>query len=126
MLVDTFGFLLAVVVHAASIQDKPGGVLLLRRCAQCFGRLKVIFADGAYDGPSMRLACQDYHASRIELVKRNQPHRFEVLPKRWVVERTLAWLGRNRRLSKDYEQLTQTSEAFIMLAMLRIILARIA
>jgi len=113
-------------VHAANIQEKPGGVLLLERFAKCFSRLQVIFADGAYAGPSMEAACKEHHNSRIEVVKRNQPHRFEVLPKRWIVERTFAWLGRNRRLSKDYEQLQETSEAFIILAMVRLIVGRIA
>ena len=123
---DLFGFLLVVVVHAADIQDKPGGVQLLQRCANGFARLRVIFADGGYDGPTMRDACAEHHNSRLQLVKRSQQHRFEVLPKRWIVERTFAWLGRNRRLSKDYEQLPEVSEAFVMLAMLRLIVARIA
>ena len=126
LLVDTFGFLLAILVHAANIQDKPGAVLLLQRCSKAFRRLKVIFGDGGYDGPSVREACAEHHSSRLEVVKRSQQHSFEVLPKRWIVERTLAWLGRNRRLSKDYEQLSEVSEAFVMLAMLRLIVARIA
>jgi putative transposase len=121
-----FGFPLAVLVHAANIQDKPGGVLLLQRCAKQFSRLQVIFADGAYDGPTMRDAGMDYHGSRIELVRRRKQHGFEVLPHRWIVERSLAWLSRNRRLSKDYEQLTETSEAFILLATLRLLVQRIA
>lgn len=120
------GLPLAVLVHAANIQDKPGGVLLLQRCAKRFSRLQVIFADGAYDGPSIREASMAYHGSRVELVRRQQQQGFELLPRRWIVERSLAWLGRNRRLSKDYEQLTETSEAFILLAMLRLLVARIA
>ena len=115
-----------MTVHAADIQDKPGGVRLLERFSQCFSRLEVIFADGAYTGPSMETACKEHHNSRMEVVKRNEQHRFEVLPKRWIVERTFAWLGRNRRLSKDYEQLQKISEAFIMLAMLRLIAKRVA
>jgi putative transposase len=120
------GFLLAVLVHPANIQDKPGAVLLLQRCDKAFSRLQVIFGDGGYDGPSVRDACAEHHDSHLEVVKRSQQHGFEVLPKRWVVERTIAWLGRNRRLSKDYEQLTEVSEAFVMLAMVRLIVARIA
>lgn len=126
LLVDTFGFLLAVLVHAADIQDKPGAVLLLQRCSKAFRRLVVIFGDGGYDGPTVRDACAEHHASRLEVVKRSQQHSFEVLPKRWIVERTFAWLGRNRRLSKDYEQLPEVSEASVMLAMLRLIVARVA
>ena len=115
-----------MLVHAANIQDKPGAVLLLQRCAKCFSRLQVVFADGAYDGASVRAACTEHHNSRLEVVKRTQQHGFEILPKRWIVERTLACLGRNRRLSKDYEQLPEVAEAFVMLAMLRLIVARIA
>jgi transposase len=114
------------MVHAANLQDKPGGVLLLRRCATCFSRLVVVFSDAAYDGPSVRAACETHHHARLEVVRRREQHRFEVLPKRWIVERTLAWLGRNRRLSKDYEQLTEVSEAFVTLAMVRLIVGRIA
>lgn len=115
-----------MLVHPANIQDKPGAVLLLQRCSKCFSRLQAIFADGGYDGPSVQAACAEHHNSRLEVVKRTEQHRFEVLPKRWIVERTLAWLGRNRRLSKDYEQLPEFSEAFVMLAMLRLIVGRIA
>ncbi len=99
--------------------------MLLERCAKCFSRLEVIFADGAYLGPMMQTASETHHASRLEVVKRNELHHFKVLPKRWIVERTLAWLGRNRRLSKDYEELTEVSEAFVLLAMVRLIVARL-
>jgi transposase len=121
-----FGFLLAVAVHPANVQDKSGGAMLLERCAKCFSRLQVIFADGAYVGPTMQAACADHHGSRLEVVKRNELHRFEVLPKRWIVERTLAWLGRNRRLSKDYEELIEMTEAFVILATIRLIAGRLA
>jgi putative transposase len=126
ILVDTLGFLLGVVVHAADIQDKSGGVLLLERFSNCFKRLQAIFADGAYQGPGIEAACKEHHNSRIEIVKRNEQHLFKVLPKRWIVERTLAWLGRNRRLSKDYEYYPETGEAFLKLAMIRLIAGRIA
>jgi transposase len=115
-----------LLVHPANLQDKPGGVELLRRCSKAFSRLQVIFADGAYEGPSIAAACAEHHNSRVELVKRSDAPGFQVLPKRWIVERTFAWLGRNRRLSKDYEQLPSVSEAFVILAMLRILVARIA
>lgn len=113
-------------MHAANLQDKPGGVQLLERFSKCFKRLQVILGDAAYDGPSVRAACEEHHNSRLEVIRRNQQNRFVVLPKRWIVERTFAWLGRNRRLSKDYEQLSEISEAFVMLAMLRLIIGRIA
>jgi putative transposase len=117
---------MALIVHAADLQDRPGGVVLLEKFPHTFKRLKVIFADGGYDGPSVRAACAAHHTCRLEVVKRNGQHKFEVLPKRWIVERTFAWLGRNRRLSKDYEYLPEMSEAFITLAMLRLILGRLA
>lgn len=116
---------MAVLVHAADLQDKPGAVLLLARYSRCFERLQVILGDGGYDGPSVRTASETHHHSRLEIVKRSKLSGFQLLPKRWIVERSFAWLGRNRRLSKDYEQLPETSEAFIRLAMLRLILARI-
>jgi transposase len=71
-------------------------------------------------------ACAEHHNSRLKLVRHSRQHSFDVLPKRWIVERTLAWLGRNHWLSKDYEQLPEVSEAFVMLTMLRLIVARIA
>lgn len=114
-----------MLVHPANIQDKPGSVLLLQRCSNAFSRLRVIFADGAYDGETVRVACAEHHGCRVEIVKRRDGKGFQVLPKRWIVERSFAWLGRNRRLSKDYEQLPAVSEAFVILAMLRLILQRI-
>jgi putative transposase len=111
-------------VHAANIQDKPGAVQLLERFSKLFSRLEVIFADGAYLGDTVSNACKLHHDSRVEVVRRNEGAKFEVLPKRWVVERTFAWIGRNRRLSKDYEELITVSEAFVALAMLRLMVGR--
>ena len=107
------------------MQDKPGAAQLLQRCAGAFTRLQVIFADGAYKGPMVTQACRRHHNCRIEIIQRSQTKGFKVLPKRWIVERTFAWIGRNRLLSKDYEELPSHSEAFVLLAILRLIVPRI-
>ncbi len=120
------GLLLAVVVHAASIQDRDGARLVLSKLAVRFPSLRLIWADGGYRG---QLA--DWVASCfgwvLEIVPRPKDgHSFEVLPRRWVVERTLAWLGRCRRLSKDYEALPETTESWVYIAMTHLMLRRLA
>jgi putative transposase len=87
-------------------------------------RLGLVYGDGAYDYQSVREACEGVNQALLMVVKRTGPG-FKVLPKRWIVERTLAWLGRNRRLSKDYEQLVEVSENFIKLGMIRLMVARL-
>jgi len=101
--VDTLGLVLGVVVHAAHIQDRDGAKLVLETLVGRFARLKLIWADGGYAG---QLIEWTWTLSRwlLTIVKRNDEVKgFEVLPKRWIVERTFAWLGKYRRLSKDYE-----------------------
>ena len=120
------GLLLAVVVHAASIQDRDGAKLVISKLLGRFPRLSLIWADGGYRG---QLA--DWVASLsgwvLEIVQRpKDSHTFEVLPRRWVVERTLAWLGRRRRLSKDYEALPGTTESWVYIAMTHLMLRRLA
>lgn len=125
IVVDTIGLLLAVVIHAASIQDRDGAKLVLYKLLGRFPRLQLIWADGGYAG---QLVAWAYALGGwvIEVVKRTiNSHSFEVLPRRWVVERTLGWLGRNRRLSKDYEELTQSSEAWVHVAMIHLMLKRL-
>ena len=101
IVVDTQGLLLGVVVHPANIQDRDGAKLVLQRLRGRFPRLERIWADGAYAGKLVRWAGR-IGGWKIEVVPRPaQQHSFQVLPRRWVVERTFAWLGRNRRLSKD-------------------------
>ena len=125
IVVDTIGLLLAVVVHAADIQDRDGAKLVLSKLLGRFPRLKLIWADGAYAGHLVDWA-HGLGGWLIEVVKRaKHSHGFEVLPCRWVVERTLGWLGRNRRLSKDYEGLAESSEAWIHLAMIHLMLKRL-
>ena len=102
IVVDIMGLLLAVVVHAANIQDRDGAKLALRKLQGRFSRLRLIWADGAYAGQLVDWA-STLGGGPGEVVKRaKNSHSFEVLPRRWVVERTLGWLGRNRRLSEDY------------------------
>lgn len=116
--------ILAVVVHSAGIQDRDGARLVLQQLDGRFTRLKLIWADGGYAGQFVGWA-KRVCGRVIEVVKRTELHRFVVLPKRWIVERTFAWLGKYRRLSKDYEDLPQSSEAMIHLAMINLMLHRL-
>jgi putative transposase len=128
ILVDTMGLLLVVVVHAASIQDRDGAKLVLEQLRHRFTRLRLIWADGGYAGALLEWVrtLRRRNRLRLEIVKRSDDVKgFVVLPRRWVVERTFAWLGFHRRLSKDYEALPVSSEAFIQIAMIRLMLARL-
>ena len=126
LLVDTLGLLLAVVVHPADVQDRDGAKLLLAKLAGRYPRLWVIWADGGYAGQLLIWALV-VGGWVIELVQKpERANGFAVLPKRWIVERTFAWLGRSRRLSKDYEGLPETSEAWIYVAMIHLMLKRLA
>jgi len=122
--VDTLGLLLAAVVHAADIQDRDGAKLVLAKLLGHFPRLKLIWADGGYAGVLIEWT-RNLGGWVLEIVRRRQEHSFEVLPHRWVVERTIAWLGRYRRLSKDYEALPATSEAFIYIAGINMLVHRL-
>ncbi len=113
------------MVHAASVQDRDGAKLVLSKLVGQFPRLQLIWADGGYAGQLIGWA-QALGGWLLEIVKRSDHvHGFEVLPHRWIVERTFAWLGRYRRLSKDYEALPETSEAFIYVAMTQVMLRRL-
>jgi putative transposase len=126
ILVDTLGLLLWVMVLQAGIQDRDGAKMLFDRIKMRFPRLKLIWADGAYGGQLVEWVKKFCHWV-LEIVKRSEAVKgFVVLPKRWIVERTFGWLNRWRRLSKDYERLTETSEAFVYLAMSRIMVKRLA
>tara|TARA_B100001971_G_C17954407_1_gene414199 strand:- start:44 stop:679 length:636 start_codon:yes stop_codon:yes gene_type:complete len=125
IIVDTIGLLLAVVVHAASIQDRDGAKLVLRKLKGKFPRLKLIWADGGYCGSLVNWVLE-FGKWILEIVSRPKDQKgFVVLPRRWVVERTFAWLSRNRRLSKDYERLCDTSETMIKIAMIHLMLKRL-
>jgi len=126
ILVDTLGLLLNVVVHPADIQDRDGAFHLLRRARRLFPFIERIFADGGYAGRKMAMTVWRTGAWSLQIVKRSDAAGFEVLPKRWIVERTFAWISRNRRLARDFERYATTVAAFIRLAMIRIMLRRLA
>jgi transposase len=119
--------LLHAIVHAADIQDRDGGALLLATLFGMFPFLLKLYADGGYQGPEFRQAVgKILRQVNIEIVKRSdQAKGFIVLPKRWVVERTLAWLNRCRRLAKDWENLNRKALAFLRLASIRLMLRKL-
>ena len=143
LLVDTGGLLLARLVHPADLSDREGAKRLLAPLAGRFPRLELVWADGGYKGAFERWVGEAL-GWRVEVVQHPdagvrhvwrpagapppspRPAGFRVLPRRWVVERTFAWLGRCRRLSKDYEALPATEEAWIDLAMIRLMARRLA
>ena len=124
--VDTQGLLLGVVVHVASIQDADGAGELLRRLKPLYCWLRTVFADGGYNRIAALLACFLLGLTLVTVRRIPGTKGFVVLSRRWVVERTLGWLGRWRRLSKDYEHLPEVSEAMITLAMIRLMVHRLA
>ncbi len=124
IVVDTLGLILSVVVHAADVQDRDGGEDVLTQMVGLFSRLKLIWADGGYAGEFVRIAKQRFKRV-IEIVKRSDANTFVVLPKRWIVERTFGWFSKYRRLSKDYETLTNSSESMIYIAMINLMIHRL-
>jgi putative transposase len=128
ILVDTMGLLLAVVVHSAGTADRVGARRVLERLRTTFSRLRRIWVDGAYTGElgDWVAALRDTRKVRLEVVNKLAGQKgFVLLPKRWIVERTFGWLMMHRRLVRDYEMLPETSEAFIQVAMIRIMLNRL-
>jgi transposase len=118
--VDTIGLLLAVVVTAANVQDRDGAMPLLTRMARLCLRIRKVWADSAYAGASIDWAKQHVNTT-LEIVKCSDAQRgFVVLPRRWVVERTLAWLVRHRRLARDYERCHDSHEELVRWAMTRL------
>jgi len=127
ILTDTVGHLVAAKVHAADIQDRDGAPDLLASIRYLFPWLRHVFADGGYAGDKLTRALARHGKWRIEIVKRtDQATGFQVLPRRWVVERTFAWLNRNRRLAKDFEATSGSSEAWIYLASVQLLARRLA
>ena len=119
--------MLVAHIHPANIQDRDGALPLLKETRPLFPFIERLFADGAYQGAATATAVSALGRWELEVVKRSdQAQGFVVLPRRWIVERTFAWLGRCRRLSKDFETLTRTALAFLRLAMIRLMLRRIA
>lgn len=126
LLVDTLGLLLAVVVTAASVQDRDGAKLLFQRLGGACKKLRLIWVDGGYRGQLLDWVVE-HCRFRLQLILRSDDQKgFLVLPRRWVVERTFAWLTHHRRLSKDYEVLTSSSEAMIYIVMIRLVVRRLA
>ena len=140
LLVDTLGLVLKVIVHPADLQDREGAQWLLLSLQASLPRLELIWADNAYLGPLQTWVWKTF-GWRLEIVQKpggrgrwmkeeqEPPTRtpgFQVLPRRWVVERTFAWIGRNRRMSKDYQFRPATSEAWVYLSMVRVMLKRLA
>jgi transposase len=123
--VDTQGNLLTAIVHSAGIQDQVGARAVLTRLFCRFDTITKVFADGGYTGTLIEWAKEMFGYS-IEIVKRKEQHLFQVLPKRWIVERSLAWLNWSRRLSKDYELLHTTAETMIYVAFAHLLLRRLA
>ena len=122
------GLVLVAVVHSAAIQDRDGAKLVLEKIRNHFSRLRLIWADGGYAGQLLEWVrgLRAHRKVQMEIVKRTDNLKgFKVLPHRWVVERTFGWLGRHRRLSKDYEFLTETSEAMIYVVMIGLMLRRL-
>jgi len=126
IVVDTMGLILMVMVLPANVQDRDGARLLLDAVLARFGGLKLIWADGGYAGQLVLWVKERWHRT-LEIVKRSDDTKgFKVLPRRWVVERTFGWLGRYRRLSKDYERQSETGEAMVYMAMTRLMLRRLS
>ena len=125
ILVDTLGLLLSVVVHPADVQDRDGVQAVLRKARRSFPFIERIFADAGYQGPKAAAVVAETGRWRLEIVKRSEAHKFVVLPKRWIVERTFAWASRYRRLARDFERYARTVAAFFRLAMIRLMLRRL-
>jgi transposase len=127
IVVDTLGLMVGLMVHSAGIQDRDGAPDLLRSIRHRWPWLLHIFADGGYSGAKLKKRLQKIGKWTLEIIKRSDKAKgFELLPRRWVVERTFAWLGRCRRLAKDFEKSTASAEAWIMIAHIRMLTRRLA
>ena len=126
-LVDSKGLPMRVVVHSAAIQDRDGAGLVLDKIRRRFPWLELIWADGGYNARQVDAAVAKVSRLRLEIVKRRDDMKgFVVLPRRWVVERTFSWFGRNRQLAKDFENLAVTLATFVTLASIQLALRRLA
>ena len=127
ILTDTLGLLVAAIVHTADVQDRDGAPAVLTSIRASFPWLRHVFADGGYAGEKLAAALSGQGDWTLEIIKRSDAAKgFVLLPRRWVVERTFAWFGRNRRLSKDFEETIESSTAWLMLASVQLMTRRIA
>ena len=127
IITDAQGFLVAAVVHTADIQDRDGAPDVLTSIRHSFPWLRHVFADGGYAGDKLRTALTKVGQWTIEIIKRSDCAKgFEILPRRWVVERTFAWLNRNRRLAKDFERTIESATAWLYLGSIQLITRRSA
>ena len=126
-LVDSEGLPMRVVVHSAAIQDRDGAGFVLDKIRRRFPWLELIWADGGYNAWQVDAAVAKVRRLRLEIVKRSEVIKgFVVLSRRWVVERTFSWFGRNRRLAKNFENLAETLATFVTLASIQLALRRLA
>ena len=124
---DTGGLLVGAEVHPADVQDRDGAVLVIEAIHQLFPWLRHLFADSVYNGPNLRDALVKFGDWTIEIVKRaTDAAGFQLLPRRWVVERTLAWLNRNRRLAKDFEATIESAKTWVYIASVQLLVRRLA
>ena len=121
IIVDTLGLVLSVVIQSASVQDRDGAVDVVSKLCESWKRVVKIFADGGYTGQLINTIKTKFKIE-LEIIKRKELHTFKILPKRWIVERTFAWIDTNRRNSKNYERLNNTSVAMVHLSAIRIML----
>jgi transposase len=127
IITDTGGLLVGAEVHPADVQDRDGAKLVIESVHQLFPWLRHLFADSVYNGPNLRDALAKFGRWTIEIVKRTtEAAGFQLLPRRWVVERTLAWLNRNRRLAKDFEASIASAKAWVYIASVQLLTRRLA
>ena len=127
LLTDTSGLLVAAIVHTAGIQDRDGAPVLLETMLTAYPWLRHVFADGGYAGEKLQTALASLGNRTLEIVRRSDlAEGFKLLPRRWVVERTIAWLNRNRRLAKDFETSLQSALAWLIIASVKMLSRRIA
>jgi transposase len=127
LVTDTIGLLIGAIVHAADIQDRDGAPLLLAAIRHTYPWLRHVFADAAYAGEKLRQALARLGKWTIEIIKRSDTAKgFELLPRRWVVERTIAWLNRNRRLAKDFEASIESATSWLYIASVKLLGRRLA
>jgi putative transposase len=125
IIVDTLGLVIKAVVHSADVQDRNGAMKTIKAAQEKLKTLQLMWADGGYAGHLVEWVKNGFNFV-LEIVKRSDDEKgFKVLPMRWIVERTFGWLGRNRRMSKDFERLPSTSEALVYLGMIRLMLRRL-